>query len=93
LLQKCWRKLIRGVTIGISISGDTAVDSACLRRKLAPSRNSDDDVNDEPCKVAVTIFGGFNKESPIERQAFCGADSGYEQSCSLTFVDIYNIIE
>ena len=61
LLQKCWRRLIHGVTIGISNSGDGAVDAACLRRNLAPSRNSDDDVNDEPCKVAVTIFGGFNK--------------------------------
>ena len=56
LLQKCWRRLIHGVTIGISASGDAAVDSACLRSKFAPSRNSDDDVNDGTLKSGCNNF-------------------------------------
>ena len=92
LLQKCWRRLIHGVTIGISASGDAAVDSACLRSKLAPSRNSDDDVNDGTLKSACNNFWRASTKSPIERQALLCADSGYEQSCLLDFLDIYNII-
>ena len=83
----------RPVTFGISISGDTAMGSACLRRKLAPSRNSDDDVNDGTLKSACNNFWRASTKSPIERQALLCADSGYEQSCSLAFVDIHNIIE
>lgn len=70
------------------------MDAACLRRKLAPSRNSDDDVNDEPCKVAVTIFGGFNKEFPSSaKPSLALTQAIYEQSYVLVFIDIYNITE
>ena len=77
LLQKCWRKLIDGVAIGISISGDTAVDLACLRRNLAPSQISDDEVNGRTLKS--DNFWRLQQRNLVERQALSCADSGYEQ--------------
>lgn len=69
LLQKCWRTLIDGVAIGISISGDTAVDLACLRRNLAPSQNSDDEVNGRTLKSGCNNFLAASTKDLIERQA------------------------